>query len=220
VLGGVAAVIGVYLTFAQARGLPPWNSAPSPASSSSSAPTSNSSPVSSTVPSKNSQPSSTTTMPTPVPPTSTPPPQTEYYLADHDPVQTYGINVDTTPRKVNGVMYYHPVAWAASVRADDPYWAEWDVSRGCDWFESPAVGIGDKAPSGAQYLFSVLKDGSDTWDQPVSIGEGYPVKISIQGALRLRLSVAGLKLGGYGPQATWGDPKLSCSSEPPNRKNS
>ena len=46
----------------------------------------------------------------------------------YDPVQTYGINVDTTPRKVNGVIYYHPVAWAAGT-ADKPYWAEWDVSR-------------------------------------------------------------------------------------------
>jgi hypothetical protein len=161
-------------------------------------------------------PPSPTRTPTPTP-TPTPPTQIEYYLSDYDPVQTYGINVDTTPRKVNGVMYYHPVAWAAGT-ANEPYWAEWDVSRGCESFEASAVGIADEAPSGSQYVFSVLRDGSDTWHQSVSIGQGDPVKISIQGALRLRLSVAGLKHGGYGPQATWGDAKLLCSSEPPNRR--
>ena len=115
-----------------------------------------------------------------------------HYLSDYDPVQTYGINVDTTPRKVNGVMYYHPVAWAAGT-ADKPYWAEWDVSRGCESLEASAVGIADEAPSGSQYVFSALRDGSDTWHQSISIGQGDPVRISIQGALRLRLSVAGLK---------------------------
>ena len=142
-----------------------------------------------------------------------------YYLADFNAVQTYGINIDSTPRQVNGVTYDHPVAWAASPGAGDPYWAEWDLSRNCAWLTVAGVGISDEAPSGSQYIFYVLADGSYKWQKTISLGQSVTVKVSIKGALRLRLSVAGLQNGGYGPLATWGDAKVWCYSEPPNRMN-
>lgn len=142
-----------------------------------------------------------------------------YYLADLNTVQTYGINADSTPRKVNGIMYNHPVEWAASPGAGDPYWAEWDLSRTCTWLTSPGVGISDEAPSGSQYIFYVQTDGSYRWQKTISLGQSEGIKVSVNGALRLRLSVAGLQNGGYGPLATWGDAKVWCSSEPPNTKS-
>lgn len=116
-------------------------------------------------------------------------------------------------------MYNHPVAWYASVSADDPYWAEWDLSRNCTWLTSPGVGISDEAPSGSRYIFYVLADGSEKWQKTIGLAQSHDVKVSIKGALRLRISVAGLKNGYWGPYATWGDAKVSCSSEPPNRKS-
>jgi hypothetical protein len=107
------------------------------------------------------------------PPSSSPtssPAGAGYYLADFNTVQTYGINVDSTPRQVNGVMYDHPVAWAASPGADDPWWAEWDLSRNCTWLTSSGVGISDEAPSGSRYVFYVLTDGSYKWQKTISLG--------------------------------------------------
>lgn len=162
--------------------------------------------------------------PTSAPPvTSSPSPSSPaevgYYLADFNTVQTYGINVDSTPRKVNGIMYDHPVAWYASGIASDPNWAEWDLSRQCTWLTSPSVGISDEAPSGSQYIFYVQTDGSNQWQKTISLGQSDSIKVSIRGALRLRLSVAGLQNGYSGPYATWGDAKVWCSSEPPSRKS-
>jgi hypothetical protein len=152
-------------------------------------------------------------------PSPSSPTEVGYYLADFNAVQTYGINVDSTPRKVNGIMYNHPVAWAASPGAGNPYWAEWDLSRQCAWLTSPGVGISDEAPSGSQYIFYVQTDGSYKWQKTISLGQSDSIKVSITGALRLRLSVAGLQNGGYGSLATWGDVQVWCSSEPPNRNS-
>jgi NPCBM/NEW2 domain len=163
--------------------------------------------------------SSASTPPVTSSPSPSSPTEVGYYLADFNTVQTYGINVDSTPRKVNGIMYNHPVAWAASPGAGDPYWAEWDLSRSCTWLTSPGVGISDEAPSGSQYTFYIQTDGSYKWQKTISLGQSDSIKVSIKGALRLRLSAAGLQNGGYGPLATWGDAQVWCSSEPPNRKS-
>ena len=90
-------------------------------------------------------------------------------------------------------MYDHPVAWAASPGADDPWWAEWDLSRNCTWLTSPGVGISDEAPSGSRYIFYVLTDGSYKWQKAISLGHSDGLKVSIKGALRLRLSAAALQ---------------------------
>lgn len=159
------------------------------------------------------------------PPSSSPPPPAssptlaEYYLADFNPVQTYGINVDSTPHTVNGRTYNHPVVWPASIGGNDPWWAEWDLSRNCTLFSSPGVGISDDAPSDAIYNFYVLGDGSYKWQKTISLGQSVSVTVSIKGVLRLRLSVAGVQDGGSGPHATWGDAAVWCYSEPPNRAN-
>jgi NPCBM/NEW2 domain len=165
--------------------------------------------------------SSSTAPPSSSAPSSSPssPAEVGYYLADFNTVQTYGINVDSTPRQVNGVMYDHPVAWAASPGADDPWWAEWDLARNCTWLTSPGVGISDEAPSGSRYVFYVLTDGSYKWQKTVSLGHPDAVRVSIKGALRLRLSAAAVQNAYGGPYATWGDAKIWCSSEPPGRKN-
>lgn len=155
-------------------------------------------------------------------PSSSPPSSSAevgYYLADFNTVQTYGINADSTPRQVNGVMYDHPVAWAASPGADDPWWAEWDLSRNCTWLTSPGVGISDEAPSGSRYIFYVLTDGSYKWQKTISLGHSDGLRVSIKGALRLRLSAAALQNAYGGPYATWGDARIWCNSEPPNRKD-
>ena len=179
-------------------------------------------------PSSGPTPPSTTNPGVSVPPptSSVPPPspgsaspaEVEYNLADFNTVGTYGINVDSTPRSVNGNLYNHPVAWSASISADDPYWAEWNLSRNCSRLTIPAVGIADEAPSGSRYVFYVQTDGANKWEKAINLGQSYPVDVSIAGALRLRLSVAGLEKGYEGPFATWGDAKVSCSSEPSNRK--
>jgi len=54
-------------------------------------------------------------------PSPSSPAGTSYYLADFNPVQTYGINVDSTPHTVNGVTYDHPVAWSPGF-SGNPYW--------------------------------------------------------------------------------------------------
>jgi hypothetical protein len=157
----------------------------------------------------------------PPPPSSSPPSsltEVGYYLADFNTVQTYGINADSTPRTVNGVTYDHSVSWAASPGAGDPWWAEWDLSRKCTWLTSPGVGISDEAPSGSVYIFYVQTDGSYKWQRRISLGQSDGLKISIKGALRLRLSVAALQNAYGAPYATWGNAQVSCSSEPPNRK--
>lgn len=169
-------------------------------------------------------PSTTTSAPSPPPPPPPPPSTTastagEFTLANYNPVQTYAINVDRSPREVNGVMYADPVAWAASIGADDPYWAEWNLSRKCDSFTVAGVGIADQAPSDSRYLFRILIDGSEQWQQTMTVGQSQPLKVSVKGALRLRLSVAGLEKGYYGAYATWGDAKVTCDSEPPNKKS-
>jgi hypothetical protein len=152
------------------------------------------------------------------PPTPTPT-GSFYYLADFNPVQTYGINVDSTPHTVNGVTYDHPVAWSPGF-SGNPYWAEWDLSRQCTWLTSPGVGLADDSPSGATAIFSVQTDGSYRWQKTISLGQSDSLKISIKGALRLRLTVTDVQNSVGGPYATWGDAEIWCSTEPPNSMNS
>lgn len=140
---------------------------------------------------------------------------TAYYLADFSPVQTYGINVDTTSHTVNGITYDHPVAWSPGF-SGNPYWAEWDLSRRCTWLTSPGVGLADDAPSGATAIFYVQTDGSYRWQKTISLGQSDSLKISIKGALRLRLSMTDVQNSTGGSYGTWGDAQVWCSSEPPN----
>jgi len=140
---------------------------------------------------------------------------TSYYLADFNPVQTYGINVDSTPHTVNGVTYDHPVAWSPGF-SGNPYWAEWDLSRQCTWLTSPGVGLADDAPSGATAIFYVQADGSYRWQKTISLGQSDSLKVSIKGALRLRLTVRDLQNSVGDSYATWGDAEVWCSSEPPD----
>ena len=137
---------------------------------------------------------------------------TPYYLANFNPVQTYGINVDSTPHTVNGITYDHPVAWSSG----SPYWAEWDLSRKCTLLTAPGVGLADDAPSGATAIFSVEADGAYRWQKTISLGQSDSLKVSIKGALRLRLSVTDVQNSGGNSYATWGDAKVWCSAEPPN----
>lgn len=143
---------------------------------------------------------------------------TWYYLADFNPVQTYGINVDSTAHTVNGITYDHPVAWSAGFSTQDPYWAEWDLSRQCTQLKSPGVGIADDAPSGASALFTVQTDGAYKWQKTISLGHSKNLNISIKDTLRLRLSAGSIQNGSAvgGSYATWGDAQVLCSSEPPN----
>jgi NPCBM/NEW2 domain len=148
-------------------------------------------------------------------PSPSSPAGTSYYLADFNPVQTYGINVDSTPHTVNGVTYDHPVAWSPGF-SGNPYWAEWDLSRQCTWLTSPGVGLTDNAPSGATAIFYVQADGSYRWQKTISLGQSDSLKVSIKGALRLRLTVKDVQNSVGGSYATWGDAEVWCSSEPPN----
>lgn len=156
-------------------------------------------------------------------PTSSPPPsspaETPYYLADFNPVQTYGINVDSTPHTVNGVTYDHPVAWSSGF-SGNPYWAEWDLSRQCTWLTSPGVGLADDAPSGATAIFSVQTDGSYRWQKTINLGQSDSLRVSIKDALRLRLAVEDVQNSYGNSYATWGDAEVWCSSQPPNSTNS
>lgn len=182
------------------------SSAPSSSAPSSSAP-------SSSAPSSSAPPSSAA-------PSSSPPSSSGlvgFYLADFNPVQGYGINVDTTPQHVNGVAYNHPVSWSASFNAGDPYWAEWDLSRKCTWLTSPGVGVSDEAPSGSADTFYVQADGAYKWQKTISLGSSDALKVSIKGALRLRLSVAGQQNGGG--TGVWGDARIWCTSAPLNMKS-
>ena len=137
-----------------------------------------------------------------------------YYLAAFNPVQGHGINVDTSPRTVNGVTYDHPVAWSPGF-SGDPYWAEWDLSRQCTSLTVSGVGLADDAPSGATAIFSVQTDGVYRWQKTISLGQSDSLKISVAGALRLRLTVTDVQ-NSVGSSATWGDAEVSCSAEPPN----
>ena len=144
--------------------------------------------------------------------------EASYYLADFNPVQTYGINVDTTPHTVNGVTYDHPVAWSAGF-SGNPYWAEWDLSRQCTWLTSPGVGLADDAPSGATAIFYVQTDGSYRWQKTISLGQSDSLRVSIKGALRLRLTVKDVQNSTGSSYATWGDAQVLCSAQPPNSTN-
>lgn len=137
-----------------------------------------------------------------------------YYLAAFNPVQTYGINVDTSAHTVNGVTYDHPVAWSPGF-SGNPYWAEWDLSRQCNSLTVSGVGLADDAPSGATATFSVQTDGSYRWQKTISLGQSDSLKISVAGTLRLRLTVTDVQ-NSVGSSATWGDAEVSCSAEPPN----
>ena len=143
-----------------------------------------------------------------------------YYLADFNPVQTYGINIDSSSHTVNGVTYDHPVAWSAGFSTQEPYWAEWDLSRQCTWLTSPGVGISDNAPSDASAVFQVQTDGAYKWQKTISLGHSDSLRISIKDVLRLRLSAASVQDATGNSYATWGDAKVWCSSEPPNSSNS
>lgn len=140
--------------------------------------------------------------------------ETPYYLADFNPVQGHGINVDTTAQTVNGITYDHPVSWSPGF-SGDPYWAEWDLSRQCTMLTSPGVGLADNAPDGATAVFYVQTDGSYKWQKTISLGQSDSLKISITGALRLRLTVKDVQ-NSVGSAATWGDAQIWCSAEPPN----
>jgi hypothetical protein len=168
---------------------------PSPSVTSSPLPTSSPSPTSSLSPSSTGQ--------------------TAYYLADFNPVQAYGINVDTTPHTVNGVTYDHPVAWSPGF-SGNPYWAEWDLSRQCTWLTSPGVGLADNVPSSATAIFYVQTDGSYRWQKTISLGQSDSLRVSIKGALRLRLTVRDVQNSIGDSYATWGDAEVWCSAEPPN----
>jgi hypothetical protein len=148
-------------------------------------------------------------------PSPSSPAGTSYYLADFNPVQTYGINVDSTPHTVNGATYDHPVAWSPGF-SGNPYWAEWDLSRQCTWLTSPGVGLADDAPSGATAIFYVQSDGSYRWQKTISLGQSDSLKVSIKGVLRLRLTVRDVQNSVGDSYATWGDLEVWCSSEPPN----
>src|SRR5207248_1779797 len=94
--------------------------------------------------------------------------------------------------------------------------AEWDLSRQCTWLTSPGVGLADNAPSGATAIFYVQTDGSYRWQKTISLGQSDSLKVSIKGALRLRLTVKDVQNSVGGSYATWGDAEVWCSSEPPN----
>jgi NPCBM/NEW2 domain-containing protein len=143
---------------------------------------------------------------------------TSYYLADFNPVQGHGINVDTTPHTVNGVTYDHPVAWSPGF-SGDPYWAEWDLSRQCTSLTVAGVGLADDAPSDAAALFSVQADGSYKWQKTIHLGQSVSLKVSVNGALRLRLTVRDVQNSVGNSYATWGDAEVWCSAEPPNSTN-
>jgi hypothetical protein len=176
--------------------------------------------VTSTVTATASPSLSVASSPTPTSSSSSPSPgETSYYLADFNPVQTYGINVDSTPHTVNGVTYDHSVAWSPGF-SGNPYWAEWDLSRQCTWLTSPGVGLADDAPSGATANFSVQTDGSSRWQKTISLGQSDSLKVSIKGALRLRLTVADVQNSVGGSYATWGDAEVWCSAQPPNSNSS
>jgi hypothetical protein len=151
-------------------------------------------------------------------PSPSSPGETSYYLADFSPVQGHGINVDTTPHTVNGVTYDHPVAWSPGF-SGDPYWAEWDLSRQCTWLAVRGVGLADNAPSDATALFSVQTDGSYKWQKTIHLGQSDSLKVSVKGALRLRLTVRDVQDSVGNSYATWGDAEVLCSAEPPNSTN-
>jgi hypothetical protein len=144
--------------------------------------------------------------------------ETSYYLADFNPVQGHGINVDTSPHTVNGVTYDHPVAWSPGF-SGDPYWAEWDLSRQCTSLTVSGVGLADNAPSDAAAIFSVQADGSYKWQKTIHLGQADSLKLSVKGALRLRLTVRDVQDSTGNSYATWGDAQISCSAEPPNSTN-
>ncbi|HEU5386712.1 MAG TPA: NPCBM/NEW2 domain-containing protein [Streptosporangiaceae bacterium] len=141
--------------------------------------------------------------------------ETSYYLADFNPVQGHGINVDTTPHTVNGVTYDHSVAWSPGF-SGDPYWAEWDLSRQCTGLTVRGIGLADNAPSDATALFSVQTDGSYKWQKTIHLGQSDSLNISVEGALRLRLTVRDVQDSVGNSYATWGDAQVLCSAEPPN----
>jgi hypothetical protein len=157
----------------------------------------------------------------PLPATSAPSPSSpadaSYYLADLNPVQGHGINVDTEPRTVDGITYDHPVSWSPGF-SGDPYWAEWDLSRQCTSLTVPGVGLADDAPSDATAIFSVQVDGSYQWQKTISLGQSNSLKVSVKGALRLRLTVTDTQ-DSVGSNAIWGDAEVSCSAQPPNSKS-
>lgn len=144
--------------------------------------------------------------------------EASYYLADFNPVDGHGINVDTTPHTVNGVTYDHTVAWSPGF-SGDPYWAEWNLSRQCTWLTVRGVGLADNAPSDATALFSVQTDGSYKWQKTIHLGQSDSLKVSVKGALRLRLTVRDVQNSVGNSYATWGDAAVSCSAEPPNSTN-
>jgi NPCBM/NEW2 domain len=166
---------------------------------------------SSAAPVSSQSPASPALTSSPSPPAGT---ETPYYLADFNPVQGHGINVDTSPQTVNGIAYDHPVSWSPGF-SGDPYWAEWDLSRECTMLTSPGVGLADNAQDGATAIFYVQTDGTYKWQKTISLGQSDSLKISIKGALRLRLTVKDVQ-NSVGSAATWGDAQIWCSAEPPN----
>ena len=141
-----------------------------------------------------------------------------YYLADFNPVQGHGVNVDSSPHTVNGVTYDHAVAWSPGF-GGDPYWEEWDLSRQCTWLTSPGVGLADNAPSDATAIFSVQADGVYKWQKTIRLGQSDSLRISVKGALRVRLTVKDVQDSIGMSYATWGDAQISCSAQPPNSTN-
>lgn len=164
-----------------------------------------------------SSPAVTPSVPATASPSPSPPADASYFLADLNPVQTHGINVDSSPHTVNGAIYDHSVAWSPGF-SGDPYWAEWDLSRQCTWLTVAGAGLADDAPSGATAIFSVQTDGAYRWQQTISLGQSASLKVSVKGALRLRLTVTDTQ-NSVGSNATWGDAEVSCSAQPPNSKS-
>jgi hypothetical protein len=82
------------------------------------------------------------------------------------------------------------------------------------------VGLADDAPSGATAIFSVQTDGSYRWQKTISLGQSDSLKVSVKGALRLRLTVTDMHNSYGNSYATWGDAEVSCSSRPPDSNSS
>lgn len=78
------------------------------------------------------------------------------------------------------------------------------------------MGLADNAPSGATAIFYVQADGSYKWQKTISLGQSYRLKVSVKGALRLRLTVTDVQNSTGSSYATWGDAQVWCSSPPPN----
>jgi hypothetical protein len=138
-------------------------------------------------------------------PDSTSPTSQTQYLGELEPVTSTG-SVNVGPAEINGRGYPRSVTLAAD-GASPVDSVEYNLGRNWRIF-SAAIGLRDDSLTGGSLTFEVAVDGTQKYKKKIPLGESQEIKLDLNNALRLKLTVTydGKDLGNY--YGSWGDVQI------------